>query len=305
MNILKNKWIHYITLGIICFFVGKSIYEQLLLIKPSELNISWEFILLSFFFELLARLFVGFGYYQLLKRFNTSISFHISVAISWVSLIGKYIPGKIALIANAIYFLKQYNVPTAIAGIVPILNTLITIIVASVLSIPLLLAEANLPVSPILYIAFVFSIVMILIFTPMWILAASKIIYSRFRVSQIRNKFAPSEVAIYLLIACIQCVLAGISTWLVTKSVFMSLDISCLPNVISITAFSGMMGLLVFFSPAGIGVRDGLFYISLSSITGLENAAMITILLRLMHTITDVGSAVMGFVVLKMNRKKI
>jgi len=297
----KYKWAQRILLVTIVYFVGNVIVNQVSQIQLSDLNISIKFILLSFIFEIGARLFVGIGYYKLLCYFGFPLSFILSIAISWISFIGKYFPGKVALIASAFYFFRQQKVPSVTAGLVPVLNTLLTVFTALIFSIPLVLKNdqsggAFFYLGPFLIIGVLFFL------KPTSFFAIINLIFKRFGISKIRSILTSSQIGHCFVIVGIQCVLAGISTWLICKSIFFPLNISLLPVIISITAFSGTMGILAFFSPAGIGVRDGLFYINLSLITGSENAAVIVIILRLIHTVIDIVTAAIGFILLKMNQ---
>ena len=59
------------------------------------------------------------------------------------------------------------------------------------------------------------------------------------------------------------------------------------PAIISITALAGTMGLLTFFSPAGISVKDGIYYLFLSPLIGVEMVAIVIVCLRLLQTAID------------------
>ena len=77
------------------------------------------------------------------------------------------------------------------------------------------------------------------------------------------------------------------------------------PAIISITALAGTMGLLAFFSPAGIGVRDGIYFLFLSPLIGAEMAAIVVVCLRLLQTAIDLLSAGLGGLMLHLWPKEV
>jgi len=283
-----------LLLGAVLYFVGKTLLFHISKIPLDGVTFLFRFVFLAVLFEVAARFFVGMSQHLLLKFSGSPLPLKISVSISWISLMGKYVPGKIALVCSAIYFFKKYKVHTAIAGMVPVLSTVITIFVALIFSIPMLILNERSSFFSVDLLA-VMIIVFILFFllNPIFFLPAGNYIFRRFGISEIGANLSTQQMAVCVGVVGIQCVCAGISTWLISRSVCL-LDLSILPNIISITAFSGVMGLLVFFSPAGIGVRDGIFFITLGGVVGPENAALITVLLRVVQTLVDVGTFGIG-----------
>ena len=79
----------------------------------------------------------------------------------------------------------------------------------------------------------------------------------------------------------------GISFYLLLSSM-VEISILELPTIIGIIAFSGVTGLIAFFAPAGIGVREGLLIFFLSKYYPLEIATVLALLQRIWALATDV-----------------
>jgi hypothetical protein len=121
----------------------------------------------------------------------------------------------------------------------------------------------------------------------------------------------PLEIAIgfcKIIPACgvffVQCVCTGIAAWCMVKTIAF-VEPQQLPMVISIAALAGTMGLLALFSPAGIGVRDGIYLLTLTPVIGSQKAALFTVLLRLMQSTIDVIMAISGFLILQNPLEKV
>lgn len=297
------KGLKYLLLGFTIYFVGKTLISHMSQIHWRELKLLTRFVFLSVLFEIGTRFLTGISYNLLLKFAGTPLPLKISISVSWISLLGKYLPGKIALVASSIYLLKRYKVPSAVAGIVPVLFTLITIIVALALSIPLLFSHKSQVIVKMNYnVIVVLVLVIFLLFNLKYFFSILNSIFRRFGILETDINFSFLQVVACFGLICLQFLFAGISTWMVSRSVC-PVDLSILPRIISITAFSGVMGLLAFFSPAGIGVRDGIYFITLGRMIGYENASLIVIILRLIQTMIDLGTAGVGALIIYRQKK--
>ncbi len=295
--------VRYMLFSIVLYIVGKTLLKQMAQFNLSDFSIGTPYIVASASCEIFARLFISAGYWLILKFLDTPLPAKTVIGVSWLSFLGKYLPGKIAVVANAVYFLKKYQIPTSVAGVVPLLCTFMTIFVALLLSLPLLYSNNDIQnisnmlciILPFICVGTLFSI------NPSSFFCITNILLKRLGMYPIQLIFSVRQMTALISVIGLQCVFAGLSTWFICKSVcFMKLTF--LPQIISTTAFSGVMGLLAFFSPAGIGVRDGFYFLILGSVTGSENAAMITIILRIVQTVVDLCTAGAGAILLYLHK---
>ncbi len=285
----------------VLYYVGCILIENIQLIDFSKLNISVSFLIIALSFEILTRLFIGLGYHQLLIGFNTPLSPQTALSISWVSFLGRYFPGKIALIVSAAYFLKKQNIPLKIAGAVPVINTLVTIFAGLLLSVPII--YTNRPLSfkaeSVLIIGFLALIFLFLLYSIRHHLFPS--FFKRLRLEIRAINCSSKTLLICSAIALLQCLSGGLTTWALSFSLT-PIGFDTIIWFISITAFSGVMGIIAVFSPAGLGVRDGFYLLFLTKTIGPEYAALITVLLRLLQTFIDFALAILGALYLKYHR---
>jgi len=291
-NILK-----LFLLILLLYFVGRVFIQQVRLIEWESLKVNFLFLFLAVFSDIAARIFAGILYGSLLRRFNAYIPYHLAMSISWLSLLGKYIPGKLAMIGSAIYLLSKYHVKPEIAGIVPILANGMVAVACFFFSLPLFFAPERFFIKPIFQICFyVLPIVGIaVIFSKSWIRLLNWFLHF-FNRPSIQAKLTFKVMFFPFCMVLFQCLFTGITTWWMMRSITF-VSITAIPMVISISILAGTLGFLTFFAPAGLGVREAIYLLMLSSFIGSEMAVLTAICLRLLHTANDVimGGAGLAF----------
>lgn len=301
-NVFQKMGVPFIKIvlfTIVLFFVGKVLWSELKQVSWNDLEVNAYFIILTLLFEILTRILGGIFYHYLLQVLEQPLPVSIAAPINWLSSLGRYVPGKVTLIGSAAYLLSRYQVRYAVAAVIPIMATLMTIFMALLLSMPLLfmdfLKDFNL-----------FPHVMVLIFLAVSMLTLKPdMVLKMFNTVLVRLGFTKIDVTIGWLQVLTsmgfvlgQCLCAGMATWCMINA-FAPLTISMLPFTVSVTVFAGAIGLLAIFSPAGIGVRDGAYLLLLTTITGTGAAALITVFLRIMQTIADILMAATGALFLR------
>lgn len=284
----------YTLLGIVLFFITKTLVAQLSRIEWHTLTVRPVFVCLSLLFAVAARVLIGLSYYYLLRSSGSPLPAPVAISVSWASLAGRYLPGKVGLLAGAVYLLKRYRVQTAVAGGVPVLATLVTVLTELALSVPLMMPEKSASVSMLLSGVLPMLILFMLFpYSFQSCLNGVGVFFRRYRlpVSWLPFSLTYSNACSWAIF--FQSICAGVSTWMMLRSVY-PVAVSQLPLIVSISSFSGVVGLLAVFSPAGIGVRDGMYYLTLNTVSGPETAALVTILLRLAQTVADIITASAG-----------
>lgn len=303
----RQLWIRLLKvflLAVVLYFVGKAILGAIVNINYNELDVDARFLGLSALFEMATRLFVGLLYGLLLRYFNAPLNFGVAVAVSWISFLGKYVPGKVAVLGSVVYLLSRYNVQRSITAVVPVMATIMTIAVALLLSMPLLF-------SPLVDEVVVFAKVMIVFFfltsvmaiRPHLFIKPGNYLLKKMGYSPIETVISVKQSISGIGVVLGQCICAGMSTWCFVNA-FVPMEIEVAPAIISITALAGTIGLLAVFSPAGIGVRDGIYFLFLSPLIGAEMAAIVVVCLRLLQTAIDLLSAGLGSLMLRLCPKE-
>ncbi len=304
----KKVWITVIKIVcflIILYFTGTSLVSQLFNIEWHHLNPDWRFLSLALLAIISMRLCAGVFYKIFLvllglKGFPT----RIAMAVSWISVLGRYVPGKVAIIANVVYLLRRYQVRTSFSVMIPILSNCMIVLIALIISTPVLFlpwAQERVHFSP-LWLVVLGIAIGVAIWPRVFIGFTNRVLLILGRpILEFTLTFKQMMIPSFLVVA--QCFFSGAATWCIIKMISPLMTLSLFPMVISITALSGCMGVVVLFAPAGLGVVEGIYLIALSPLVGPEIAALSAVLIRLLHTILDIVMALAGMLILKRDRQ--
>lgn len=290
------KLIRLIFLLCICFFVFNAVVGQLNLIDYNTLDINYYYLVFSFCIELFCRTLVGFLFFLIFNYGSrNNISFPSCLAVSWASLMGKYIPGKIAMIVGGVAMMKRYGFDpkfSTLAIIVAnVLQLFVCLIVGSVAGLAFFEALVSRFKFTQFYTAFFFfCLTGILIY---WVFKNIQF-FSGFRVKLLLLSNRVNLFKIFLVLV-VQVLLSGVSIWCVIRSIS-SIELVQIFNIISVGSFAFVFGFVALFAPAGIGTREVVYLFAFTPIIGV-NASIAIVLIRLLQLTADLGTGIAGIII--------
>jgi len=286
---------------VVLVFVGRLLIRQIAAEDWSKIHFTPIYLVLAFLSALAARGMVVLSYRGVLAGFGIRPRWGRSMTIAWLPLAGKYVPGKFASVAGAVWLLRRNNVGTAPAvSAVFIINGLL-VMVGLIVAGPLTLWQ---PVRRILPQAWLWcSLVLaggIVCLHPRVFALVGNLILRKLKRPQfsllpdLRHYLAP------ILVMMLQCASSGLAMWLVARSIteVSPLDI---PLFISATALAGTLGFLAVFAPAGIGVREGILLAVLGR-TLQVGAGTAIVAFRILHVLIEMLLVVIALGLLKTQR---
>jgi hypothetical protein len=222
------------------------------------------------------------------------------MAVAWVPLLGKYVPGKVAAITSAVLLLKRFGVAVAVALSVVLVLDGLAVLAGLMLGSRLLLTpdvQKLLPGGPLLC-AMVVIGGLIAIYPP---------VYGRlvnFGLKVLKRSPLPHvptlrDYALPAVTAFLQWVLSGTGLWLMTRAVAPELSVTHWPMFVSVAALAMTVSYLALFAPGGIGVREGIFLIGLAPIVGATTASIVVVAMRLLHTLIELLLTGVGWAMLR------
>ncbi|MCG8565185.1 MAG: hypothetical protein MI747_08890 [Desulfobacterales bacterium] len=282
------KWA---ILGGVLYLVLSALITNLEQISWSEIHPAYGLIALAMAVEVLARACLGSGFKMAAALFSVPLSSPRSLAIAWLSQLGKYLPGKVALILGSFYLLKKQT-RTHTAGWISVLVNFSIPFAALLLSLPLFLDERMPRPEPTILPWFIPGMIILALLLYFLLPGFVKRLGDVPRISNMKYLVG------LLFYACLQCILVGLSAWLVSRAIA-PIGMEWLPWMVVYTSGAGLMGIVAVFSPAGIGVRDGLLFWMTSQIMGGPTAALMVTLLRVIQTLADLICALTGYLLFK------
>jgi hypothetical protein len=246
---------------VVLYYVGRAIYRQFQesAIDPRDLRPDPPMLLLA------AGCFVLMGTARaasiraLAAAYGHRLSWRMANAINWIPQLGKYLPGKVASVVGAVWFLKQSNVPAAVGLSVVATQAGLAVIIGFVLSAQLLFDADVRRSYPHAWIVSIFALVAgVLLLHPAVFTRVFNLVLRLARrppiavVPRLRDFLRP------VIFTTLMWLCAGLALY-VTVRAFTGVPLTAVPTFVSAAAVGITVGFLAIFSPSGLGVREWVF----------------------------------------------
>jgi glycosyltransferase 2 family protein len=270
----------------VVFFAGRALFHRVEDVDWSLVRPGLPAVIPAVLLLLAAKL-VSARVTQLsLRSFGRRLEFGKVLGARLASLPARYVPGRVAATGGLAVILTRYGVPGSEAVGAALIPTLLNLLVGLVLTLPLLLMPSGsgtsvLPGWPVLL---PFAALLLVLLHPSILLRAVNMLLKRMRRSTLPAPSARllfrSAVAIALMYG-----LSGGVLYLLALSLEPTSP-ALLPLVVFANAFSFIAGFVVFFVPAGLGIRESALLVLLGgSVPGI---AIVAVFFRAVDVASDI-----------------
>ena len=304
-----RRWLKWGVAAVVLFFVGRELWNRLAEASAQDVAFRWPWAIAAtlalsgLYGSLMA------SERSLLEAFaGVRLSWPRMMAIAWVPLAGKYIPGKFAAVAGAVVLLKRAGIATATGLSIFVILDAMPILTGSMLSGLLFFdPEVRATVNDRFPIAWALLAGTILL----GLICIHPAVFGRLvngalrllrrpplpRVPRLRDYMKPAAWSLGqwagnaagLFLMCVAFSAPGRAPGLAD-----------VPTVIGITAIVMCVSYFsAFVTPSGLGVREGILLPLLSTILPLPAAAAVTVAMRLAHTVVEIILCGVGLVMLR------
>jgi uncharacterized membrane protein YbhN (UPF0104 family) len=195
----------------------------------------------------------------LTAAYGHPLSWRMANAINWIPQLGKYLPGKVASVVGAVWFLKQGNVPAAVGLSVIATQAGLAVVIGFVLSAQLLFdvdVRRDYPNAWIVSIVALVAGVVVLhpkVFTRLFNLVLRLARRPAMPVvPRVRDFVRP------VVFTTVMWLFAGLALYFTIRA-FVEVPLRTVPTFVSAAAVGITIGFLALFSPSGLGVREWVF----------------------------------------------
>ena len=209
-----------------------------------------------------------------------------AIRLFMMANLGRYIPGKIWQITGLAALARDRGVTPGTAVGAAVLGQGIALVVAAGLGIGVY--HTLLPSGySVLISAVLIGSVIILAAIPISFKAGAEL-WLRLTGSQPIGTLNPTSGLRWLLLYLVNWIVYSLAFWMMVAS--FSSDVSLIPVAAAFPA-AYVLGYLMIFAPAGLGVREGFLIAFLSPYLGVGPSGIITVVARLWTTLTEVVPA--------------
>lgn len=289
-----------VLIGIVFLFLGRSIHRDWSQITGRDwrFNLPW----LAASLLLMCGLYASHaaGWLLVLWRFRHPVSFLPGFYVWSKSLLARYVPGNVLMVVGRVMMIEPYGVPKKISlTSVVYEQALLAASSATVLSLALSLWPDLRNISSLIW--------LVLFIPPLAIVGLHPAIMGRIGNFALTiagrepiEEFLPFKTVIGLIIYyCLTWAIAGVGLFALVRAVTM-IDFVDMPIVIASVPLAWLFALMVFISPSGLGVREGVYAYTLAFAFDHEAgvASAFAILARFWQTLIEIAFVVviMGIV---------
>ncbi|MBW1854096.1 MAG: flippase-like domain-containing protein [Deltaproteobacteria bacterium] len=295
-KISPKNVISFLVIILILFYLLRFLYENWIEVSTFDFQLKYHYLLIS--------LPVLFGFFLLrvycwrmiLEKMDIFLSMRKSMKISFVSMMGRYLPGKVWLIMGKVYLSGKEGVPR-VEAFASVVMEIVLEIVASIFFFFFFLfsfTEQSLLSHKVIYFLGVIMVVGLVFLHPKVFYRIINFILLRWKNEEIKTCMRYRDIiqlfAVYNLIVLFQ----GIAFYFFVNAIcYVSLN-----NILGLTgslAIAGALGTLSVFSPSGLGVREGILALLLTNYVISPMAVLISLLARIWTTLGEIICALFAW----------
>ncbi len=286
---------------LILFFFTKYILKNWHLIENFKWKFSFSFFIISIILLFLSFTFLIFLWKYITNSSGITLTYKHSFIIWFLSLFGRYLPGKIWQLAGMVWFLNKKGIEIKKSATVTLINYFINIIASAVVG-SFVFIKFYPKRAWIIYIT-VLIILTILLFPSLIEKFLNSILYI-LKKQPIKITLNFKNMIFLLTGHILSWIFLGIGLYIFLSS-FIEIEIKELGYIISSFSASYFVGVVVFFLPAGIGAREGMLVLFLSKIMPAEIAVPISFLQRLWMTVPEIIGGTIALILLKRSKNSL
>jgi len=284
----SRPWYSWLLFGLVVIAVGWFIYRNIGEIRQYDFSYNLWFILLAFAFEILAYLFQFGIWINLSGEYGLKAPAIKAGKGFFLSQLGKYIPGKVGLVlvrmdAYRGYSKKKIAVATGFEMIIALAAACILILVG------LISAAEFLPGHAVYGAVAMLAVLLVLLYPPFFL----KLVNFGFKLIKrepIEESPSFRTTIKFILAFMLVGLLQGMGLFFALKSLS-PVPFEYYMTITAVYYAAGIVGLISFFAPAGIGVREGILMLVLPLFIPEPVVIVGAILIRLLMTAAELTMA--------------
>lgn len=285
---LLKKIIAFLVIVGIFYLLGKNLFQNFAEISHYQWSIKYELLILSIFCLVINLAISSFVWKRILSFFQALLPLDQSFKIMSISAMGKYIPGKVWQYLSQIYLGQKVGLPKSVTFFSMVLLFIAYNLAGILLFLFSLVFWKRFSPFLIFPLLVIFVSVSLLILYPPILNRVLKILLHLFKKEALTVKAGFGQMMKILLILTVDWMIFGIGVYFLVNS-FYSINFGQTVILCGIFAVSVILGILSFFAPAGLGVREGVQSYLLSLFIPMFMAILISLVMRVWITLGELG----------------
>ena len=280
MSVLYRRTVGLIIAAVIFYFIGKMAYREWDKISGYDWSPSPLWFIASIFLLLGVYLMGAYGWTLVLRMMGVRIAGAKGGSIFLLSLYGRYIPGGVWSVLGRVYLCRLEGIPDSRSGMSILIEQAYQVACAGlVFAVSLLFWTETGSVTRVLPLVFILPLFFVFLHPKPFLKIVNPLL-SKFGKGPIHISLSFNNMLILAGYYSFHWVATGVAFYLFIRA-FYPLEGHYIPVLCGIYAISFVAGYLAFFTPAGLGVREGALTVLLSLFIPMPIAIGVSLLSRL------------------------
>ena len=290
-------------LVLVVFFLAKYFIDNWDTIKQLDIKPAWGVFVGSMLLYFAYKITLASLWHYITKLAKADIAYGDAVTAYLYSILGKYIPGKVFMLAARVPAYERKGVPVRKVAVCFLLENICTLLGAGFLFLISLLFFPNDVLKDYGPAVIVFIILFFICIHPKIINFFLRLIGKLIKKSDMEIPFTYPDMLKIVVLFIGNWLIVGTGFYMLVSSIY-PLAINELLYVGGVYGLSAIIGIISIFAPSGIGVREGIMILGLSLIMPQEYAVIIGVVSRLWSTVAELILVGSNFVLDKAKKRQ-
>ncbi len=281
-TVIIKKAVQVIIYLVVLWFMFQIItsHWQELSDHLGTINILW--LAGGFLIHVLSLLLQSYIWHRLLIYSSPTLPFTSSYISYFRSIITRYIPGGIWVYVSRVHLTKKLGL-TGSQGLFLIVAESLLAVLSGCLLYLIVHPATTYGRALLLLAAVLICTCILLLYSPQTIKRVYRTLFGReLEIVPLRTRYIGVAMLLYLA----QWLLVGLGVWLLVNALTPT-SLSAIVPLSGIFAISWALGFAFLVTPSGLGIREVVLVLLLSSITGVEVAVLVSIFSRVFFTLGE------------------
>ena len=281
-----------VVVGLILFFLIRFLFNNWREVAAFDFTFTYSYLILSFPALLVFFFLRVYAWKAILKKMQIALPLSKCLKVSFLSMMGKYLPGKVWTVLGKVYLSDKEGVPKVEAFTSVVIEIVLEIVASIFFFFFYLFSLMEQPLlSPkVLYLLGLILVGGLVFLHPRVFYKVLNALLSRFKKETIPEVIKYRDIIQIFLFYVVIILVQGVAFYFFVNALFYV----PLQNLVGLTAcfaVAGALGTLSFFAPSGLGVREGILALLLSTYIISPIAVLISLLARIWVTLVEVSCA--------------
>ena len=288
-------------IAIVLWFVVDNVHGDLKELRKqgwSTLRVDWLAVATAFFFLICARVTNALNCRYVLAAMGQQATSRQVLPIIWVASLGRYIPGKVHVVAGATMMLMRIGVEMTAALAALFLSTALMILISLITALPLLFVSPirerfrHGPILAILALA-----VAVVVLHPGVFPRICNVILRKLKRPPLPRRLRIGPYLWAISTTVLRIGFLGLALFFAARALH-PLEPRYYSLAVGSAGLASFVGFLSFFSPAGLGVHETIYIVTFRTVLD-PLSGLFAILFRLLNILADAVTAAIGMMMLK------